>query len=307
MKYRETIGLNDKYKFGTELEFNDVYLLDVEKEFHAKTTLPVEYLLHHKSIHNLLFDKWYIDEDSTVTQGEKNTAFGGEISSKILTDTKEEWLELKKICEILKNLGATIGNNCSNHIHIDLSKIKNENYFFEVLSKLIALYEIDIKFFYMGDDYFVRPSSHEYAKDLAFHLLNYINEIDFQSQYALYQFRKWKGITRFTIHDAINLQNYNDKKRIEIRYPNGTLNPKTIQNNINFSLKLIDAINREAFDPVELTRKIEDYKKIYFNRWMENTANHEDFTYLAKTISTSEEDINDFMTQYEHVLSKKFT
>lgn len=307
MKYRETIGLNDKYKFGTELEFNDVYLLDVEKEFHAKTTLPVEYLLHHKSIHNLLFDKWYIDEDSTVTQGEKNTAFGGEISSKILTDTKEEWLELKKICEILKNLGATIGNNCSNHIHIDLSNIKNENYFFEVLSKLIALYENYIKYFYMGDDYFVRPSSHVYAKDLDFYLLNYINEINFQDQYAIYQFRKCNNITYFTNRDAINLQNYNDKKRIEIRYPNGTLNPKTIQNNINFSLKLIDAINREVFDPVELTRKIEDYKKIYFNRWMENTANHEDFTYLAKTISTSEEDINDFMTQYEHVLSKKIT
>lgn len=35
--------------------------------------------------------------------------------------------------------------------------------------------------------------------------------------------------------------------------------------------------------------------------------NYEGFEKLVNTISTSSEDVNDFMTQYEHVLAKKKT
>lgn len=40
------------------------------------------------------------------------------------------------------------------------------------------------------------------------------------------------------------------------KYPNGTINKKTIQNNINFSVKLIDAIASERFDLERITYDI---------------------------------------------------
>ena len=71
---------------------------------------------------------------------------------------------------------------------------------------------------------------------------------------------------------------------------------------MNFSLKLVDAINEEKFDSEMLKREairqpqsidtseIDDYKK---------------FEQLVTTISLSSEDQNDFMSQYEKVLSTK--
>lgn len=44
---------------------------------------------------------------------------------------------------------------------------------------------------------------------------------------------------------------------LEIRYPNGTLNEKNIQNNINFSLKLVNAIANNKFDNEELTKLVQ--------------------------------------------------
>lgn len=93
---------------------------------------------------------------------------------------------------------------------------------------------------------------------------------------------------------------------MEVRYANGSLNQKTIQNNINFTLKLVDAIRRELFGPIELSRKVRELKDSdgYLKYLYEETSQKE-FEELANIISTSSEDLDDFMSQYENVLSKK--
>lgn len=57
----------------------------------------------------------------------------------------------------------------------------------------------------------------------------------------------------FTNRDGIHL----DKNRMEIRYPNGTLNYSIIQNYINFSLKLINSILQDKWDLEKLTFQID--------------------------------------------------
>lgn len=304
-KYRYNIGLGNKYLFGTEIEFTSVYLNHLVRVFRNTTSLPVKYVLHHKSAGFIKYDEWCLDIDSTVTKGVNSQFFGGELSSRILTDKRKAWIELKDICDVLKVAGAGINENCSNHVRINLSSISDERYFFEVLSKLIALYESDIRLFYMGDDYCVRRTSFEYAKTLAYHLLNYINDVDFSQPDFYYKFRNNNGITLFSRRDSINLQDYEDKRLMEFRYANGTIKEKTIQNNINFLLKLVDAIERKVFDPQELTRKISDNQDELYMRSLLDEPKHDEFEYLARAIATSEEDIDDFMTQYEHVLLKK--
>lgn len=302
--YRQDIDIGDKYLFGTELEFTGVYLDNLSKLFRDNKA-PVKLALNHKSTGFTKYDEWYLDLDSTVSKRKDGRLFGGELSSRILVDKKKTWLELRDICDILKSAGASINGTCSNHVRVNLSCITNERYFFEVLAKLITIFEIDMRLFYMGDDYLVRQSSFEYARTLSDYLLNYINSVDFSDPDFFYKFKNYRGMNFFTSRDAINLQDYESKKLMEVRYPNGSIKEKTIQNNINFTLKLVDAIRREVFDPQELTRRIEvDSDDIYIRSFSKD-PDVKDFEFLVNSISTSSEDVDDFMSQYEHVLSKR--
>lgn len=302
-KFRYDIGISNKYLFGCELEFTGVYISELSKLFRS-TSLPVRFALNHKSRGYTKYDEWYLDIDSTVTKRDNGEYLGGELSSRILTDKKNTWIELKDICDVLKSVNATPNENCSNHITVNLSSITDERYFFEVLSKLIVLYESDIRLFYMGDDYLIRQTSIDEARTLGNHLLRYINTVDFADSDYYYKFRN-NGYTLFTRRDVINLQKYSNQKLIEIRYPNGTIKAKTIQNNINFSLKLIDAIDKKLFDPQELTSKISENKDELQMQLLFDETDYHNFENLVKTISTSSEDIDDFMSQYEHVLTNK--
>lgn len=301
--YRDTIGLNKKYLFGTELEFTGVTLSEVCKCLREKG-VPYRFALNHKSRGFTKYDEWYVDIDSTVTKKENGEFLGGEISSRILKDEKECWLELEYVCACLQELGATCNENCSNHVWVNLSTIKNEKYFFECLAKIITIYEMEIEHFYMGDKYLKRSASYEYARLLTGNLLSYINTVDFDDPDFFYKLKN-HGVSSFTRRDGINIQEYMTKKLMEIRYANGSINEKTIQNNINFSLKLVDAIAREVFDTEKLTSIINRDRENIFNKWTFNETDSDYFEDLAKTISTSTEDLDDFMSQYEKVLSTK--
>lgn len=300
-KFRYDIGLSEKYPFGTELEFVGVYLSEVSKIL-EENNFPARFLLNHKNNGLLSFDEWYIDTDSTVTIEKNNDYFGGELSSRILTDTKVCWQELEDLCAYLKELKAYVDGTCSNHVWINLTSLENEKYFFEVFSKIIAIFETDIRLFYMGDKYLIRKTSFENARLISGHLLEYINQIDFNDPDYFYNFRFGGSVGVFSRGDGINLQEYLKRKMIEIRYANGSINPVTIQNNINFSLKLIDAIIRGLFDIERLTRIIETEKDTIYSNFLFNTPDYKKFEWLAKTIATSAYDEDAFMTQYERVL-----
>lgn len=306
--YRNSIGTCDKYTFGTELEFAGV-TLDRLAGIFKKASLPVSYELNHKW-GKPTYDVWYLDTDSTVTKYVMGCAIGGELSSRIFTDQASTWEEIRSVCETLTGASATINPTCSNHIRVCLSSIKNKPQFFEVFSKLFAILENELSLFFMGEDYLVRDTQKDYSRPLKGHLLEYINTVNFQDpkEYFFEMRNARSGYLLFTNRDAINLNDFYEKQLMEIRYPNGTLNPQTIQNNINFILKLIDAIDRGLFNPEELTAQIDELRKRDWYMDLLYDRNYpKNFERLVHTISTSSEDINDFMTQYEHVLSLKKT
>lgn len=175
--YRYSIGIGAKYKFGTEIEFSNTRLKRLEENF-SKEKLPVKYIFGHKILHPD-YSIWYLDDDITVGKHIEGEFYGGELSSRILSDQKECWIELRDICKILRNNDAIINETCSNHITVDLSNLKNENRFFEIFAKLIALYENEIEIFYMGDRYIKRTTKSNYARNISFPLLRKMNSIHF--------------------------------------------------------------------------------------------------------------------------------
>lgn len=305
LKYRESIGANN-YLFGTELEFKSVYLSKV-CEYLRSIYFPFRFTLCHKTRGFTKYDEWYIDIDNTVSKREGLEFLGGEASSRILKDEISTWKEIKDLCDCLRLLGAYIDGKCSNHVRVNLKDLKNERYFFEVLAKLIAIYETDIRLFYMGDKYLIREEIYDHARPMGWHLLDYINKVDFSGKDIFYDFKRnpHNGINYFSRSDGINIQEYLEKRLIEFRYANGSIDEVTIQNNINFTIKLVDAIKRELFDPKELTYIIEHNNDLLRNNDLFGFETPSNFEILVSTISTSSEDVNYFNTQYERVLSTK--
>jgi len=303
-KYRYDIGL-DKYPYGTEIEFVKASLLDLEKAF-QKTDIPIILTLNHKGT-DTVYDRNYLDTDGTVSYEEQGNIYGGEISSRLYHNKKEDWLELNQICEILRNNHAEINGHCSNHINIKLDNVKHQNKVIGTLSQLIALYEKDIDLFYMGAFFLIRNDKHKYASSLSSYLIEKVNTIDFENDDNYLYKLLYSEQPTFYRKSGINLQDLRVDKRMEIRYPNGTLNEKIIQNNINFSLKLVNAIDEEKFDSEMLTRKIKEKLQTgeYWYDFLTEEESYKDFEFLVSTISTSSEDQNDFMSQYEKVLSTK--
>jgi len=306
IKYKDNIGIN-KYNFGTEIEFSDINIGLLYKNF-KKENCNVKFVLDHK-LKGFDFNKyWCLDRDATVTYTYYDdnqfgkSYYGGEISSKILNDNPSSWMELKNICTTLKNNNASINSNCSNHIHVDISNIDNYNNFYEIFSKILALYENDFILFYMGERYFVRDTFLEYSRPLKRDLLRKVLNIDFSGfEYLKQLIYEDKYI--FGINDGVHINPvYNE---LEIRYPNGTLDEKIIQNSINFTLRLIDSINNDKFDKNEINYLLRRANKNIFNYDIFSSINYNGFYKIIKTITNDSCLENDFMSQYEKVLSTK--
>lgn len=302
-KFRYDIGLGKKYLYGTELEFFGVYLDELSQTFRSEY-YPVRFALNHKTRGFTKYDEWYLDIDGSVTKRQDGRFFGGELSSRILTDQKKIWMELKDICHVLKHSGAIVNENCSNHVWINLWSVSDTRYFLEILIKLIILYEIDMRLFYMGGIYCIRPMSYQWSRMLGERLLSNYSNFDFSNP-DFASFLQNSAMMLFTKHDGIHLSKFLSERLMEVRYGRGTIHEKIIQNHINFSLKFVDAIERHLFHPQELEDIILDHQNVLQYCHSMNVSNPKWFESFLHTIATSREDFEDFMEQYERGLFQK--
>lgn len=301
----KNIGFNDKYKFGVEIEFaNDEKILDEIYYDSLKYFIPIKFQINHKLYLNF-FNRWILDHDLSVSKNINGKYYGGEVSSRILTDDIESWKELKKICKLLKSNNSYIDTHCDGHINIDISSYLNNPKFFEVLYKTIIVYEDEISKFYMGDMYKIRDSKEKYAKSMKDRLFNNINKVNFYNKDFIENIRE--NSLSFRIEDGINFFKLYKSSLMEIRYPNSSLNPNIIQNNINFSLSLISAIGEDKIDLDFLNYLIKAAKKnkeIFYNDFNNYFEKNKKFDYLINQISLNENSKNNFNSQYQKVLKK---
>jgi len=303
-RYRYSVELGNKYFFGTEIEFSGVYLEKIIEVF-LNNSLPVQFIKNHHFDGKYDFQKWCLDSDATVSVDVDDMLFGGELSSRILTDNKRVWEELDKFCYLLQENGAQIYDTCANHVTINIIPVQDKRYFFEVLSLLIILYENDIELFYMGEKYKIRCHKYIYAKNLKGVLAEKIDKIDFYEDNYFDALRFGIVPVTYTKVYAVNLSKYLLNGLIEFRYGNGTLDSKIIQNYINFSLKLVDAIEKKLFNINRLRKLVAIQKQKDKDGFYSKEPDYDSFENLVSTISTSIEDKEDFMSQYDRVVKSK--
>lgn len=260
--YREKLNIPRKVNFGLELELdkvnpNEVYKL-VRKEFG---------------------NTWLVKEEKGLPKGEN-----AELVSPVLNNTKETWMMLKKMGELLERISPDY-NRCSFQVNFDgsmLPSIKDRVRFL----KLYAMYEDIIYRFSKGEDSSYRDSLEMYASPIILTLKGTLSISD-NATVDMFTNQKRYGIA---FKDK-------DKDLIEFRTPNMTSDPIYWQNYINTFYHLLKCASSPRYDKDEVDKYIDAYSRIYILESYE-MLREDKAKKFVKTIFNSNVDKSQFMHQY---------
>lgn len=243
---KELISLLDNFylHYRNNLDFNDTTLtFGVEIEFEQCLLEKVTELLYCSNLSN-----W-------STKKERSIIVGGEINSTILTDSVNTWLEIKKVCTILKENGALINENCGGHIHFG-STILGDNYNnWLTFIKCFIVFEKVLFRFGCGEVEKERHSVRKFAYPTSYLLKEIISSSNINfSDISTNDFleivkdrtskRNSVSFQKVNINDLNNIQD----NTMEFRFPNGTIEEIIWQNNINTLGKLLLAVKNDKID-----------------------------------------------------------
>lgn len=297
---RNSVGLDNSYKFGVEIEFQNLNLQRLYTSL-KQSDIPVTFLLKHKS-KNQKFDKWILDIDSSVTKSDGERMVGGELSSRILNDDFNSWDEIKRICIEINRLGGVATSRCGLHVTADISKYLDNPVFLETLVKLFFVYEDSINLFFMGDKYFVRETKDRCASNFRDKIKDVIDDDNLLERHPFFN-NYFNKLYFLNNRSGLNLDKVNEKGLLEVRYGNGTLDYNIIQNFCNFVLKVIYAIENNKIDLDYLNFEIKCIKNRTFNELTDEDINK--FIEFIANISKDKEDFENFTKQYIKVLDSK--
>lgn len=258
IEYRDQLNLDDNITFGTE----------IETEYAEKRFIDDELRLFYNN------KRWKKDIDNSLVKGT-------EIKSPILYDKTKFWNDLKLVCEILQKY-SRIDNKAAGHIHIGSQILGNKIESWYNFSYLWGVYENIIYRYAYGEHLTSRPNIVKYAAKIRNKCINaydnykYYKCNDFKYLLDLLEFKKNNAFSIFNL-DLYRYYKFYPYNTIEIRCPNGTLNPIIWQNNINVFTKMLIYCTKNSFDKdiidkrkSEIERfKINDYNKIYFEQALE--------------------------------------
>lgn len=231
------IGLPPDMSIGLELEFELRELSVNEREFRSEQIKERDFILKY-------LNKWLAKEDTSLRDKE-----GLELNSPVFYDTSEMWTRGACVCEIMKKNDFIANERTALHINIGGDYLKN-------LDEWKNLYRI----WCVSEDIFYRISDEEgetirsYARTFAKKINPKFEEtekngtIQIDSVEDVEEFiEQLKDATKTSegFRDreyGLNLLDVNnkDKNRVEIRIPNGSLNPKIIMENVKLYGKLFE-------------------------------------------------------------------
>ena len=252
INYRYNLGLPQDLTFGIEIE-------------EVGASYPIL-----RSIMNEFSDSWQTDHETSIKQ-----TYGAETNSPVFSDTVETWQSIAEVCHLLSKYGLSVNLETAAHIHFgNAGLIDSDPTKFLNIMKLWAVYEPIIYRFSKGEFSSIRPNAiTKYAKPFAKEIKQLILEegVNDSSYEKLVHDFFVKGFAGLNIENLFYYNTVSDdqelfeeiskykrlKDTIEVRTPNGTLNPVIWQNNINFFAKLFLYATSNTFDDDAISEKLE--------------------------------------------------
>lgn len=262
IQYRDKLSIPRNINFGLELELDKI---DFDKVY--------------KLIRKEMGNNWVVKTDRSLTENAN-----AEIATPILQNTKQTWLMLKRLGQLLNQLNPSY-NNCSFQVNFDGNLLKDINAKRKFL-KLYAVYEDIVYRFSKGEDKEYRDSLETYAYPIILTLKG-LEKLDADEYLETFTNTKRYGISYKT----------KPKGLIEFRTPNATSNPILWQNYITFFYNLIMYSLSNKCSEKELDEYIDKFCKLYLLEYYEN-PHIEKANSLANKIYRNQTDKVYFMQQY---------
>ncbi|MBE6154211.1 MAG: hypothetical protein E7163_01370 [Firmicutes bacterium] len=280
--YKYNLGLPENVSFGVEVEFQNVLLDNVQNEIRKDSC----------------FKYWYSHKDASVSIETEKGILGGEVSTDILHDIQDDWINLHNLFDILNLMDAKATNKTAFHIHVGAHIFKDDLKYAIRFIKLWCIFENIIYRFGYGKTALKRPHIDIFAPPIArLYRNNYLhNDRYFENMDSTYELDYGKK-------RAVNFKNYHYlyteeevNNTIEIRTPNGTLDPIIAQNNVNFFIKLMLYVTSNKYDEDLIDglfarlkyKTLEEYSKLDIKTAL----------FLSDLIFDNSLDKIDFLSQY---------
>lgn len=285
LQYKNKVNLPENLTFGIEIEGVGSHFDNFKDKIYA--------------------EDWDVKEEFTLF------AKGAEVVSPILRNNEESWQNIEYICNLLRLNGIYVNDRCAGQIHyghdglIDEAPEKLLNIF-----KLWAAYEPIIYKYAAGNFANWRCGIWDLAKPNADYIKKVVKNIgdnlyNYKTMLLLLRKdRQYYGLNIENLSNYLMANKSNAKNTIEVRVPDGTLNPIIWQNNIRFFGSLFTCATKANFDNEKIKQLI---NKLPFN--LCDNYGKNDFSFygetnlqlaieLADTIFTDENDKYSFLAQY---------
>lgn len=226
-RYENVLGGTGN-SFGVELEFE--FPLHISKEHVSRVLYEAEILespnvLNYHSRQSVGPGFWRLERDGSLDNGL-------ELVSPVLFDTPEHWQQIERATHVLRELGAYTNQNTGGHIHIGIAPLDHRTYSWQRLARIGLGYE---KIFYRmgGADSlsYVRtgtPGKHRgtyYNRPIP-ESATRIRGTDSAREAR----EKLSNDERYTMFNPTNIDSFfRPKPTVEMRYPNGSLDHRQIQ------------------------------------------------------------------------------
>lgn len=285
LSYRKNLALPKSVTFGLEIEFENASFLEVEKSF------------------NQLFKsqsgtKWFLTTDLSVQSLKFGKFCGGEIQSLPLKDEDASWLTLENVCQMLLDLKATADRKSGGHLHLGSQILGKNQSSWVNLIKLWTIYEKLIYRFSYGEKMGGRKGllyqASPISKDLFYLLPKLEKEKDLKEFIKILKSSASKSIN----FNYVSSYEYAKRNTIELRCPNGSLNPVIWQNNVNFFSKMFLYCQSNSYDEDFINYKLNKYSFDDYNFNLYNEIYLEDALELSDLIFTNNLDKLYFLKQY---------
>ena len=282
LKYRKSLGLDEKISFGCEIEFEEILLYFVKKELSKHDDLTA-FQVHPDDSCGFKIDGFDV---------------GGEVVSSILHDTSSDWQSLDEALKILKDLKARITNCTSLHVHVGSQIFKDDIKHLVRFIKVWCIFEHIIFRFAYG----ATAKERNYLLVFSHPISGAIKMLDKKVSGYLEHITKPSSIT-FDKKWAVNLANYTSltnseevNNMIEIRCANGSLDKRIIQNIINLYLKMMIYVSSDKYDDDLINRLFQKLKPKYYDTY-KNIYIHDALLFADLVFDNSLDKIN-FLKQY---------
>ena len=297
IEYRDKINLNKKITFGLEFEYE-----------HSSKIATDKFVRENLKSYNSTYEE---DFNS-----------GGEIISPVLIDSINTWLDVKRICNYLKEKNATVDENAGAHVHVGVSELGKDIESFKQFLLLYIAYEHIIYRFANGERIDARSNQVAVAYPICITYSEFYKEIldtkDFNEmkQVLALNFNRFQGLNLNNIRFK-NITKNSYKNTIEFRMANGTKEEIVWQNLVNTYTKMINSSIITEFDIEKIKEKIENNTNLNYSYFYKYYI--DDALEFADIIFDNNLDKSNFLKQYikdgsleknyitkEPIYSKKF-